>query len=187
MAERLKTELLEREKLVDVLAGPDAYRDLPRLLALAHGGQRASNVLLSLEETYADVMPVHHTPQGHSAFIHTGVPAEVKRRRLEELIGVFREEAARVNASLIGSTQLLLVEGESKRSTEELCGRNDGNLKVIFPSPQAFAVRSGDYVLVKITSASSQSLRGHALGPASLRSAGKVLPQDYRDEQMEVC
>ncbi|KAJ8385343.1 hypothetical protein AAFF_G00190590 [Aldrovandia affinis] len=69
MAERLKTELLEREKLVDVLAGPDAYRDLPRLLALAQGGQRASNVLLSLEETYADVMPVHHAPQGHRAFV----------------------------------------------------------------------------------------------------------------------
>lgn len=69
MAERLKTELLEREKLVDVLAGPDAYRDLPRLLSLAHGGQQTSNILLSLEETYADVMPVHHTPQGSSAFV----------------------------------------------------------------------------------------------------------------------
>jgi len=70
MAERLKTELLEREKLVDVLAGPDAYRDLPRLLTTADGGQQASNVLLSLEETYADVMPVHHAPLAHSAFVY---------------------------------------------------------------------------------------------------------------------
>lgn len=69
MAERLKTELLEREKLVDVLAGPDAYRDLPRLLTVADGGHQASNVLLSLEETYADIMPVHHAPQGYSAFV----------------------------------------------------------------------------------------------------------------------
>lgn len=69
MAERLKTELLEREKLVDVLAGPDAYRDLPRLLAAAAGGQQASNVLLSLEETYADIMPVQHASQGRSAFV----------------------------------------------------------------------------------------------------------------------
>ncbi|XP_044077814.1 CDK5 regulatory subunit-associated protein 1 isoform X2 [Siniperca chuatsi] len=69
MAERLKTKLLEREKLVDVLAGPDAYRDLPRLLAVADGGHQASNVLLSLEETYADIMPVHHAPQGYSAFV----------------------------------------------------------------------------------------------------------------------
>lgn len=69
MAERLKTDLLEREKLVDVLAGPDAYRDLPHLLTVADGGQQASNVLLSLEETYADIMPVHHAPQGYSAFV----------------------------------------------------------------------------------------------------------------------
>ena len=69
MAERLKTELLEREKLVDVLAGPDAYRDLPRLLTLADSGRQVSNVLLSLEETYADVMPVHRGPQGFSAFV----------------------------------------------------------------------------------------------------------------------
>ena len=70
MPERLKTDLLEREKLVDVLAGPDAYRDLPRLLASADGGQQASNLLLSLEETYADIMPVHQTPQGQSAFVY---------------------------------------------------------------------------------------------------------------------
>lgn len=398
MAERLKTELLEREKLVDVVAGPDAYRDLPRLLSLAHDGQRASNVLLSLEETYADVMPVHQTPQGHSAFVSimrgcdnmcsycivpftrgrersrplssileevwmlsdqgvkevtllgqnvnsyrdlseeqfsssevspqlsrgfetvyrtrqgglrfadlldrvslidpdmrirftsphpkdfpdevlkliqerknickqihlpaqsgsnrvlhamrrgytreaylelvenirklipgvslssdfiTGfcgeteedhqqtlsllrevgynvgflfaysmrkkthayhrlqddVPAPVKQHRLEELISVFREEAAKVNMSLIGSTQLVLVEGVSKRSSEELCGRNDGNVKVIFPKadlpvqpgkPQRDPVTPGDYVLVKITSANSQSLRGHPLVHSSV-------------------
>ncbi|KAB5537188.1 hypothetical protein PHYPO_G00115990 [Pangasianodon hypophthalmus] len=396
MAERLKTELLEREKVVDVIAGPDAYRDLPRLLSLAHGGQRASNVLLSLEETYADVMPVHHA--GYSAFVSimrgcdnmcsycivpftrgrersrpvssileevrrlsdqgvkevtllgqnvnsyrdvsetqistsgvvsglsrgfstvyrkkqgglrfadlldqvsmidpdmrirftsphpkdfpdevlqliqernnickqihlpaqsgssrvlqsmrrgytreaylelvenirkiipgvslssdfiTGfcgeteedhqqtlsllrevgysvgflfaysmrkkthayhrlqddVPAEVKQRRLEELISVFREEATKLNAALIGSTQLVLVEGESKRSPEDLCGRNDGNVKVIFPrkdlpsdptGTNPAPVNVGDYVLVKITSANSQSLRGHAFSHTSL-------------------
>ncbi|KAK3512680.1 hypothetical protein QTP70_022639 [Hemibagrus guttatus] len=392
MAERLKTELLEREKLVDVIAGPDAYRDLPRLLSLAHEGQRASNILLSLEETYADVMPVHHA--GHSAFVsimrgcdnmcsycivpftrgrersrpvssileevrrlsdqgvkevtllgqnvnsyrdtsetqistsglsrgfstvyrkkqgglrfadlldrvsmidpdirirftsphpkdfpdevlyliqernnvckqihlpaqsgssrvlqsmrrgytreaylelvenirkiipgvslssdfiagfcgeteedhqqtlsllrevgynvgflfaysmrkkthayhrlQDDVPAEVKQRRLEELISVFREEASKLNTALIGSTQLILVEGESKRSPEDLCGRNDGNVKVIFPrkdlpsdptGTNTAPVKAGDYVLVKITSANSQSLRGHALSHTSL-------------------
>ncbi|XP_053529963.1 CDK5 regulatory subunit-associated protein 1 isoform X3 [Ictalurus punctatus] len=414
MAERLKTELLEREKVVDVIAGPDAYRDLPRLLSLAHGGQRASNVLLSLEETYADVMPIHRA--GHSAFVsimrgcdnmcsycivpftrgrersrpmssileevrrlsdqvtssssssflklysmkevtllgqnvnsyrdvsetqistsglvsdlsrgfntvyrkkHGGlrfadlldrvstidsdmrirftsphpkdfpdevleliqernnickqihlpaqsgssrvlqsmrrgytreayldlvenvrkiipgvslssdfiagfcgeteeehqqtlslvrevgynvgflfaysmrkkthayhrlqddVPAEVKQRRLEELVSVFREEAAKVNAALTGSTQLVLVEGESKRSPEDLCGRNDGNVKVIFPRKDlpsdptgtiTAPVKAGDYVLVKITSANSQSLRGHAFSHTSLTGSRK--------------
>ncbi|XP_037347120.2 CDK5 regulatory subunit-associated protein 1 [Pungitius pungitius] len=402
MAERLKTELLEREKLVDLLAGPDAYRDLPRLLAVADGGLQASNVLLSLEETYADVMPVHHAPQGNAAFVsimrgcdnmcsycivpftrgrersrpvhsvleevrmlsdqgvkevtllgqnvnsyrdtsekqfcssdptklspgfntvyrakqgglrfsdlldrvsridpdmrirftsphpkdfpdevlhliaergnicnqihlpaqsgssevlkamrrgytreaylhlvgnikriipeaslssdfisgfcgeteedhqqtlslirevgynvgflfaysmrkktnaahrlRDDVPPEEKRRRLEECIAAFREEAAKVNAALIGSTQLVLVEGESKRSAEDLCGRTDGNMKVIFPKedvavqPSALdtaSVHAGDYVLVKILSSSSQSLRGRALSHSSLSDTPK--------------
>ncbi|XP_077430019.1 mitochondrial tRNA methylthiotransferase CDK5RAP1 isoform X2 [Vanacampus margaritifer] len=383
MAERLKTAILEREKLVDILAGPDAYRDLPRLLTVAEGGQQASNVLLSLEETYADVMPVHHSPQGYSAFVSImrgcdnmcsycivpftrgsersrpassileevrilsdqgvkevtllgqnvnsyrdtskeqfcgaiptklsrgfktvyrpklggmrfsdlldgvsqvdpnmrirftsphpkdfpdevlhliaerenickqihlpaqsgssqvlkamrrgytresylelvrnikniiqgvslssdfisgfcgeteedhqqtlslirevgynigflfaysmrkkthafhnlkdDVPADVKQRRLEECIAVFRQEAARVNATLIGSTQLVLVEGESKRSAKELRGRADSNMRVIFPredvavhpasesscESNTAAINVGDYVLVK--------------------------------------
>uniref|UniRef100_A0A3B3T5D7 Mitochondrial tRNA methylthiotransferase CDK5RAP1 n=1 Tax=Paramormyrops kingsleyae TaxID=1676925 RepID=A0A3B3T5D7_9TELE len=379
MAERLKTDLLEREKLVDIVVGPDAYRDLPRLLSLAHGGQRGSNVLLSLEETYADVMPIHHVTQGHSAFVsimrgcdnmcsycivpftrgrersrpapsilqevrilseqgvkevtllgqnvnsyrdtselrfcgpeaaplshgfstvyrprpgglrfadlldrvslidpdmrirftsphpkdfpdevlqliqergnicrqlhlpaqsgssqvlqamrrgytreaylelvanirriipgvslssdfiagfcgeteedhqqtlsllrevryqtaflfaysmrkkthafhrlQDDVPVEVKQRRLEELISVFREEAVRINTSLIGSTQLILVEGESKRSSQDLCGRNEGNIKVIFPrdnvpllgdDAHTAPISPGGYVLVKV-------------------------------------
>lgn len=61
MAERLKERLLERERLVDVVAGPDAYRDLPRLLGAVGGGggaAKAVNVQLSLDETYADVAPV---------------------------------------------------------------------------------------------------------------------------------
>ncbi|XP_060925018.1 CDK5 regulatory subunit-associated protein 1 [Limanda limanda] len=402
MAERLKTELLEREKLVDVLAGPDAYRDLPRLLTVADGGHQASNVLLSLEETYADIMPVHVAPQGYSAFVsimrgcdnmcsycivpftrgrersrpvssileevrmlsdqgvkevtllgqnvnsyrdtseeqfcssdlttlsrgfktvyrtkqgglrfsdlldrvsqidpdmrirftsphpkdfpdevlhliaergnicnqihlpaqsgssrvlnamrrgytreayldlvknvkriipevalssdfisgfcgeteddhqqtlslirevgynvgflfaysmrkkthahhrlEDDVPAEVKRRRLEECIGVFREEAARVNATLIGSIQLVLVEGQSKRSAEDLCGRTEGNVKVIFPKEDVAVqdaesttapISAGDYVLVKILSASSQSLKGRALSGSSLGGSVK--------------
>ncbi|XP_003973777.1 mitochondrial tRNA methylthiotransferase CDK5RAP1 [Takifugu rubripes] len=393
MAERLKTEVLEREKLVDILAGPDAYRDLPRLLAVADGGQQASNVLLSLEETYADIMPVHHAPQGYSAYVsimrgcdnmctycivpftrgrersrpvgsvleevrmlsdqgvkevtllgqnvnsyrdtsqqqfcgteltqlsrgfktiyrtklgglrfsdlldhvsridpdmrirftsphpkdfpdevlqliaerknickqihlpaqsgsseilkamrrgytretyldlvknirtiipevslssdfisgfcgeteedhqqtlslirevgynvgflfaysmrkktqafhrlQDDVPAEVKQRRLEECISVFREEAARVNGALIGSTQLVLVEGQSKRSADELCGRTDGNTKVIFPKEgfNTAPINVGDYVLVKILSANSQSLRGRCVSHSSLRGA----------------
>eukprot|EP00061_Rhincodon_typus_P018161 g47218.t1 len=69
MAEGLKEEILEKEKLVDVLAGPDSYRDLPRLLTVAEAGQKAVNVLLSLDETYADVMPVQVDAKTKSAFI----------------------------------------------------------------------------------------------------------------------
>uniref|UniRef100_A0A8C8VL06 Mitochondrial tRNA methylthiotransferase CDK5RAP1 n=1 Tax=Pelusios castaneus TaxID=367368 RepID=A0A8C8VL06_9SAUR len=69
MAERLKEEILHREKLVDIVAGPDAYRDLPRLLAVAESGQQAANVLLSLDETYADILPVQTSPNAISAFV----------------------------------------------------------------------------------------------------------------------
>uniref|UniRef100_A0A5F9C7I8 CDK5 regulatory subunit associated protein 1 n=1 Tax=Oryctolagus cuniculus TaxID=9986 RepID=A0A5F9C7I8_RABIT len=323
MAERLKEEILNREKMVDLLAGPDAYRDLPRLLAVTESGQQAANVLLSLDETYADVMPVQASPGATSAFVSImrgcdnmcsycivpftrgrersrpvasileevrqlseqvlqligerdnickqihlpaqsgssrvleamrrgysreayvelvhhiresipgvslssdfiagfcgeteedhlqtvsllrevrynigflfaysmrqktrayhrlkdDVPEEVKLRRLEELITVFREEATKVNRSSVGRTELVLVEGLSKRSASDLCGRNDGNLKVIFPDVEMEDVASpglrvraqpGDYVLVKITSASSQTLKGHGLCRTTLKDS----------------
>uniref|UniRef100_A0A8D0BV13 CDK5 regulatory subunit associated protein 1 n=1 Tax=Salvator merianae TaxID=96440 RepID=A0A8D0BV13_SALMN len=69
MAERLKEKILDQEKLVDVVAGPDAYRDLPRLLAVAESGQQAANVLLSLDETYADILPVRTSANAMSAFV----------------------------------------------------------------------------------------------------------------------
>jgi tRNA-2-methylthio-N6-dimethylallyladenosine synthase len=69
MAERLKEKLLEEEKLVDVVAGPDAYRDLPKLVAEVDEGARAINVLLSREETYAEINPVRLNSNGVSAFV----------------------------------------------------------------------------------------------------------------------
>ena len=69
MAERMKTTLLEEEKLVDIVVGPDAYRDLPNLIKEAEGGQKSINVLLSREETYADISPVRLGNNGVSAFI----------------------------------------------------------------------------------------------------------------------
>ncbi|KAM6319494.1 mitochondrial tRNA methylthiotransferase CDK5RAP1 [Podargus strigoides] len=400
MAERLKEEILHREKLVDIVAGPDAYRDLPRLLAVAESGQQAANVLLSLDETYADILPVQTSAGGTTAFVsimrgcdnmcsycivpftrgrersrpiasilqevrmlsdqgvkevtllgqnvnsfrdmsevqfqsaaapalsrgfstvykakpgglrfahlldqvsridpemrirftsphpkdfpdevlqliqerhnickqlhlpaqsgstrvleamrrgytreaylelvhhvresipgvslssdfiagfcgeteedhqqtvsllrevrynvgflfaysmrqktrayhrlQDDVPADVKKRRLEELITVFREEAARANEVLVGQSQLVLVEGPSKRSASELCGRNDGNIKVIFPDAKAedaagcealVRAQPGDYVLVKVTSASSQTLKGALLCRTTLSRA----------------
>lgn len=69
MAERLKAKLLEEEKLVDLVIGPDAYRTLPSLIEEAKGGQKAVNVLLSREETYADISPVRLQSNGVSAFI----------------------------------------------------------------------------------------------------------------------
>ncbi len=69
MAERLKSKLLEQEKLVDIVVGPDSYRDLPNLIATVDSGQKAVNVLLSREETYAEISPVRLGSNGISAFI----------------------------------------------------------------------------------------------------------------------
>jgi tRNA-2-methylthio-N6-dimethylallyladenosine synthase len=69
MAERLKSKLLEEQKLVDLVVGPDAYRDLPNLIQTVESGQRAVNVLLSREETYAEISPVRLGSNGISAFI----------------------------------------------------------------------------------------------------------------------
>ena len=69
MAERLKEKLLESDKMVDMVVGPDAYRDLPMLVETAVTGHSAVNVLLSREETYADISPVRLESNGVSAFI----------------------------------------------------------------------------------------------------------------------
>lgn len=69
MAERLKSKFLEEEKLVDVVVGPDAYRDLPSLIGKVDEGQKAVNVLLSREETYADISPVRLNSNGINAFV----------------------------------------------------------------------------------------------------------------------
>ncbi|XP_053106125.1 mitochondrial tRNA methylthiotransferase CDK5RAP1 isoform X2 [Hemicordylus capensis] len=110
------------------------------------------------------------------------VPPDVKQRRLEELAAVFREEAARANAAAVGHRQVVLVEGPSKRSALELCGRNDGNIKVIFPdvemddgAGQGSATRAqpGDYVLVQISSATSQTLKGVPLRRTTLKESAE--------------
>jgi tRNA-2-methylthio-N6-dimethylallyladenosine synthase len=69
MAERLKAKFMEEEKLVDLVIGPDAYRDLPVLLSQIDGGQKAINVLLSREETYADITPIRLNTNGVNAFV----------------------------------------------------------------------------------------------------------------------
>ena len=69
MAERLKEKLLEEEKLIDLVVGPDAYRDLPSLIKKAESGQKAVNVLLSREETYAEISPVRLGTNKVTAFV----------------------------------------------------------------------------------------------------------------------
>jgi tRNA-N(6)-(isopentenyl)adenosine-37 thiotransferase enzyme MiaB len=69
MAERLKEKLIETDQLVDIVVGPDAYRELPLLVSEAEAGHKAVNVLLSREETYADISPVRMDKNGVSSFV----------------------------------------------------------------------------------------------------------------------
>lgn len=69
MAERLKTKLLEEEKIVDLVVGPDAYKDLPNLLLEVEEGRDAINVILSKDETYGDISPVRLNSNGVTAFV----------------------------------------------------------------------------------------------------------------------
>lgn len=69
MAERIKDQIIDKEQLVDIVVGPDAYRDIPNLLEEVHDGRKAVNVLLSLEETYADISPVRTSGNGVTAFV----------------------------------------------------------------------------------------------------------------------
>ena len=69
MAERLKEKFLEEEKLVDIVVGPDSYRDLPNLIKEANDGRKAVNVILSKEETYGDIAPVRLGANGVTAFV----------------------------------------------------------------------------------------------------------------------
>jgi len=69
MAERLKEELLENEKVVDLVVGPDSYRDLPTIIKTVESGQKAVNVYLSQDETYDDISPIRYDTNGVSAFV----------------------------------------------------------------------------------------------------------------------
>ncbi len=69
MAERLKSQLLEEEKIVDMVVGPDAYKDLPNLIREIDDGRQAVNVILSKEETYGDIAPVRLNSNGVTAFV----------------------------------------------------------------------------------------------------------------------
>ncbi len=102
MAERLKARFIEEEKLVDIVVGPDAYRSLPALIEEADTGQKAINVLLSRDETYADISPIRLNSNGISAFVSIMrgcnnmcsfcvVPFTRGRERSRDAISIVRE------------------------------------------------------------------------------------------------
>jgi len=137
MAERLKAKFLEEEQLVDMVVGPDAYRDLPNLIQQVNGGQKAINVLLSREETYADLSPVRLNSNGISAYISIMrgcdnmcsfcvVPFTRGRERSRDAVSIIKE-AEDLLAEGYKEVTLLGQNVDSYKWTSE-----DGNTKINF-------------------------------------------------------
>lgn len=151
MAERLKTQLLERERYVDVVAGPDSYKDLPRLLAITQSGdQRAANVLLSLEETYADIMPMRLNAASRTAFVsimrgcdnmcsYCIVPFTRGKERSRPLDSIVGEVEHLVREHGIREITLL---GQNVNSYRDLSGVADGTKPSQTPSSLATGFRT---------------------------------------------
>lgn len=115
------------------------------------------------------------------------VPHSVKIERLQRMAQLYRKHADAINKSQIGKTQLVLIEGPSKKSQEQLVGRNESNLKVVIPKveiPQkgsqvVKAVEPGDYVAVKVENANSQTFMGVALYHTTLTDFYRKMEDPY--------
>ncbi|KAK6030193.1 radical SAM methylthiotransferase, MiaB/RimO family [Ostertagia ostertagi] len=125
--------------------------------------RRTVELIRNVKYTFCYVFPYSMREKTRAHYRLTDdVPEDVKRRRHEELAAVFREESLAFNTSLMGTEQLVLVEGVSRRSPTALQGRADCGTKVIFENSAHY--ESGDYVVVKINDCSSQTLRGDLYG-----------------------
>ena len=93
------------------------------------------------------------------------IDEELKGKRLSDLIAMQEEISAEVFGSRIGETFEVMVEGESKRDSAELCGRTDDFKMVVFPKPESHELNPGDFVDVRIDDATSHTLLGECISP----------------------
>ncbi|KAL6728553.1 hypothetical protein Aduo_010316 [Ancylostoma duodenale] len=130
--------------------------------------RRTVELIRSVKYTFCYVFPysMREKTRAHYRLVDD-VSEEVKRQRHEELAAVFREESLAIHQSLIGTEQLVLVEGTSKRSPSALQGRADSGTKVIFENIEGY--EPGDYVVVRITGCSSQTMQGESLRKTTLK------------------
>ncbi|PIO59513.1 TRAM domain protein [Teladorsagia circumcincta] len=155
-----------REVLPDVSLTSDFIAGFCGETEDAH--RRTVELIRNVKYTFCYVFPYSMREKTRAHYRLTDdVPEDVKRRRHEELAAVFREESLAFNTSLMGTEQLVLVEGISRRSPTALQGRADCGTKVIFENSAHY--ESGDYVVVKINDCSSQTLRGDSLRKTTLR------------------
>jgi tRNA-2-methylthio-N6-dimethylallyladenosine synthase len=167
MAERLKSKFLEEEKLVDVVVGPDAYRDLPNLIQQVSGGQKAINVLLSREETYADVSPVRLNSNGISAYISIMRGCD---NMCSFCVVPFTRgrERSRDADSIIKEAKDLLAEGYKEIT---LLGQNVDSYKWTKPYPPSFSEGEGSAGEVNLIASSAENTQagwGEAINFAQL-------------------
>ncbi|XP_060875212.1 mitochondrial tRNA methylthiotransferase CDK5RAP1 isoform X2 [Metopolophium dirhodum] len=144
------------------------------------------------DEEFEDTISLMETVKYHNAFLFAysmrekttayrrykdDVPHEIKVERVKKMFNVFRRDAEILNKQFVNTEQLMLVEGESRRGPSDLCGRTDGNIKVIIPNTKLPLeesslnqdIKPGDYITVKIIESNSQVLKGMPLKHTSLR------------------
>ncbi|ETN73133.1 radical SAM methylthiotransferase, MiaB/RimO family [Necator americanus] len=130
--------------------------------------QRTVELIRNVKYTFCYVFPysMREKTRAHYRLVDD-VPEDIKRRRHEELAAVFREGSLAIHQSLVGTEQLVLVEGNSKRSATAVQGRADNGTKVIFENTCGY--EPGDYVVVRITGCTSQTMNGESIRKATLK------------------
>jgi tRNA A37 methylthiotransferase MiaB len=137
--------------------------------------QDTLDLLERVKYNYVYMFPYSMREKTHAYHdLKDDVPLDVKKRRVNEVVEIFRRNALELNRKRIGTQQLILVEGRSKRSPSEFVGRTDANVKVVFPHIQVpqkgvgeythlTLINPGDYVVVQVEDCSSQTLKGNPL------------------------
>ncbi|XP_050425354.1 CDK5RAP1-like protein isoform X2 [Adelges cooleyi] len=152
-------------------------------------------------EQFNDTISLMETVKYHNAFLFAysmrektkafhhykdDVPQDEKIERVKTMFSVFRKQATILNAMFVETEQLILVEGESRKDPTKLCGRTDGNIRVIIPNIKLpnteksinQTIKPGDYVLVKITESNSQILKGTPLKITSLQKCSTAFVEN---------
>ncbi|XP_025198231.1 CDK5 regulatory subunit-associated protein 1 [Melanaphis sacchari] len=148
------------------------------------------------DKQFEDTISLMETVKYHNAFLFAysmrekttayrrfkdDVPNEIKVERVKKMFSIFRRDAEILNKQYVNTEQLILIEGESRRGPSQLCGRTDGNIKVIIPNSKLPIeesslnqdIKPGDYITVKIIESNSQVLKGIPLRHTSLQEYEK--------------
>jgi len=162
MAERLKEKLIEEEKAIDIVVGPDAYRDLPQLLENAGTGQKAVNVILSREETYADISPIRLDRNRISAFV--SIMRGCNNMCSYCIVPYVRgAERSREPKSILTEIENLLKNGYKEvtligQNVDSYNWKSENNEKVTFPQLLEMVAQISDQLRVRFSTSHPKDL-----------------------------